>query len=442
MQEHEGSSANEVNSVGEMSDNEDGTEETDAYELYMHQRHVDELNTTAEGHWTGTPFEHPISRTNPEEFINQNLYEKVEDQLKFKEDVRLGFFHEMTRSTEYGERLYSNTVTSVPKLGALAASWNASDTCVTTGYKACFQFLFGPQCPYEPYMIIHARHAERWVVECTINGETRHIYSPFEFRVAYINEKLPVKDRHRRSVYLIFLEPSNDRRPYATHMTGLSYLRWCKDQSKQSRRVGKCWTLEDCENDTTPCDLFTLLNNLHEKLLQDAINRQVAPWRIPATEITQYWFADWLLSEEILFKIPPFCNQDFRKLGAPHVVMPDFPWEGWKEYYLANTPIDPPDNLPLPHRARQRQYHQRPWTNDANMKANSIRRFPTPEENLMLKEASVLFRLAENAYRRFGNREVQHGLLPDRGPEWTGIVDPWVGTYAIINGINNLQMTE
>ena len=27
----------EVNIVGEMSDNEDGTEETDAYELYMHQ---------------------------------------------------------------------------------------------------------------------------------------------------------------------------------------------------------------------------------------------------------------------------------------------------------------------------------------------------------------------------------------------------------------------
>ena len=131
----------------------------------------------------------------------------------------MGFFHEMTRSTEYGERLYSNTVTSVPKLGAIAASWNASDTCVTTGYKACFQFLFGPQCPYEPYMIIHARHAEQWVVECTINGETRHIYSPFEFRVAYINEKLPVKDRLRRSVYLIFLEPSNDIRPYATHMT-------------------------------------------------------------------------------------------------------------------------------------------------------------------------------------------------------------------------------
>ena len=79
MQENKGPSANEVNIVGEMSDNEDGTEESDAYELYMHQRHVDELNTTAEGHWTGTPFEHPISRTNPEEFINQDLHQKVED---------------------------------------------------------------------------------------------------------------------------------------------------------------------------------------------------------------------------------------------------------------------------------------------------------------------------------------------------------------------------
>ena len=148
-------------------------------------------------------------------------------------------------------------------------------------------------------MIIHARPAPRWVVDYTINGETHQIYSPFELCVAYVNKKLPVKDRHRRSVYLRFLEPPNDIRPYATHMTGLSYHRWCRNQ--HGRHVGQRWTLEDCENDTTPCDLFTKLKELHEKLLQDAINRQIVPWRMPTTEITQYWFADWLLSEEILF---------------------------------------------------------------------------------------------------------------------------------------------
>ena len=108
----------------------------------------------------------------------------------------------------------------IPRLHELAMAWDAGGT-METGYKANMQLLFGPKTTYKPYFIIHVRHAFKWVVDYTKNGETHQIHSPFEFCVAYINNKLLIEQRRRQSVYLIFVEPENEIQPYPTPTTGV-----------------------------------------------------------------------------------------------------------------------------------------------------------------------------------------------------------------------------
>ena len=88
--------------------------------------------------------------------------------------------------------------------------------------------LFGPKCLHEPYLIIHARHAEKYVVDYEKDGVKNRIYSPFEFRVAYHNALAPPEMKRKRNIYTIFLEPPNRVRPYEANMVGATVQAWTK----------------------------------------------------------------------------------------------------------------------------------------------------------------------------------------------------------------------
>ena len=57
----------------------------------------------------------------------------------------------------------------------------------TTGYQTCFEFLMSTQPNYEPELILHMRHTPNWVVNGYKEGEEPYkVYSPYEYRVAYV----------------------------------------------------------------------------------------------------------------------------------------------------------------------------------------------------------------------------------------------------------------
>ena len=117
----------------------------------------------------------------------------------------------------------------------------------TTGYKTCFEYLMSGQPAYEPELILHVRHTQKWVVDCTKPGEaTYQEYSPYEYRVAYVKPNVwretvpmqnppetdtrdtdntepeddteetqgltivPIQKLKQRSIYLIMLKPANE----------------------------------------------------------------------------------------------------------------------------------------------------------------------------------------------------------------------------------------
>ena len=113
-----------------------------------------------------------------------------------------------------------------------------------TGYKACLQLLFGKQCKHEPYIIIHAKHADKYMVDYVKDGVTNRIYSPFEYRMVYHNASAPPEGRLKRNTYLIFLEPPNIIRQYPANMVGATTQTWSKR--------GDEWRLSDCLEYTEP----------------------------------------------------------------------------------------------------------------------------------------------------------------------------------------------
>ena len=92
-----------------------------------------------------------------------------------------------------------------------------------------------------------------------------------------------------------------------------------------------------------------------------------------------------MLSEKIIFNMPPFTYSDTENYGVPYIVMPHFGWNNdWNEYCRQSERHRSPAYLPppLPHgENNQRFYHNRPWIlNDEDSYANGAVRFQLPRK--------------------------------------------------------------
>ena len=105
------------------------------------------------------------------------------------------------------------------------------------------------------------------------------------------------------------------------------------------------------------------------------------------------WIPDWMLSERIIFHMPPFTNSDGDNKGIPYVMMLYFRWkDNWEEYCRQS---DEHRSSELPDRScflrsntRQRYFHQRPWIlNDENAYVHGRVCFPSQEETREVRKA-------------------------------------------------------
>ena len=234
------------------------------------------------------------------------------------------------------------------QLAAKAYKGWAEDEEPTTGYQTCFEFLMSTQPQYEPELILQVRHAKKWVAECSRAGEeTYQVYSPYEYRVAYV--KPHIKTLKKRSIYLIKLEPENEFRSYPVYMTQGIPVAY-----KVTQAWGQEWMSyqTDFKEDEEHCPLYERLCALHEW----CVKYDLAP-----LHIEMFWFPDWCLSEEIIKMIPPFHN--IRKVYKTHPqgqsmqfmdeIMPEFPSNG---NFSA-----PPYTFPNDYVSYPIMFQTRPW---------------------------------------------------------------------------------
>lgn len=438
----------------------------------------DWLNHSRTGKYTGIQYQHPIPRDDMAWRTPQGPNGVAE--LNHMNDVE---FERIDNSPLlYGERLCRETDENraFHTLEALARRCYWGDVNEThTGYKACLQFLFGPQCLHEPYLIIHARHAEKYVVDYEKDGVKNRIYSPFEFRVAYHNASATPEMKRKRNIYLIFLEPANRIRPYEANMVGGTAQAWKKNDTDPRK-----WELYDLirddndeesedhshtsdpyrdDNDyvldsddesemseSNPLfdewlfgevpeafpnadsfDLFKEFEAIHHKVRQFVL-AGTYPAEDYRAHIHEYWIPDYMMSEKMIFNMPPFTYSDRENFGVPYVVMPDFRWScDWNEYCRQSDPVRSLVYLPRPiYRGRdaQRLYHERPWTiidNDAF--ANGRARFPTEEETDLVRSATVH---AEAKDTHGWDNLYRFAKLKHRAEEWTNPLKPFEGYYA------------
>ena len=440
-------------------------------------------NHSRTGKYTGIRFRHPIPRGDkggraprgPDGIANLNA----------RNDEEFETLH--NSSFLYGERLCQETDENraFQSLEALARRCYYGDVNEThAGYKACLQFLFGRSCMHEPYLIIHARHAEKYVVDYEKDGVKNRIYSPFEFRVVYRNKAAVPEMRRKRNIYLVFLEPANNIRPYDVNMTGATAQAWRKN--KNNPRVWELYDLiyasddeddydadlyrdsddpykedtaprdTDSDDESRPSDSHPLFDewlfgevpennpngdsfDLYEELetIHNKLREYVLAGKYPAedygTNIEEVWIPDWMLSEKFIFNMPPFTYSDRENYGVPYVVMPDFRWNiPWHEYIRQSYDMRPLNYLPpsIAHiEGDKRLYNERPWTIiDKDVYANGKARYPTEEETRLVRSARVhADALDDCGWKRNIYRFVK---LKHRADEWTDPIDPFEGYYA------------
>ena len=170
------------------------------------------------------------------------------------------------------------------------ATW---DDIPITGYHTCFEFLMSDKPRWKPELIIHVRHTEKWVAEYEQPGEpSQRVYSPYEYRIAYVKPYLKPDELRQRSVYIIKLEPENEYRSYPVHMTGAHPIAYETTETNLTFTV-------DCSDDEELCQLYNRLVAIHTEWMR---HFAVSP------AIETFWFQDWQLPEDVIQMMPPFHN--------------------------------------------------------------------------------------------------------------------------------------
>lgn len=134
---------------------------------------------------------------------------------------------------------------------------------------------------------------------------------------------------------------------------------------------------------------------IHTAVHNNVLAAETYPAEEFRTHLFEFWIPDWMISERIIFELPPFTDSDTRNHGIPYVIMPMFRWNEWRLYCEESDRECRSPNLPFPSVWLYSDMHQRYYDDDVF--AHSKRRFPTEEGTEMVR-ATRLYAKAESDY--------------------------------------------